>query len=121
MSSRTLRNLTRFLTLVPTATFVLHIGAAHADDAQQLAQRAVLGSGAPAVSVASRAQRSLSEAVQARDAQELARWLLLGAPRGSLGAPEAVGPKVSGPRGHGDAQLLAQQVLHGHRGATTGS
>lgn len=121
MSSRTLSNLVRTLTLVPAATFLLHIGPADAADAQQLAQRVLLGVAAPAVSVAPNAQRSLPAAEPARDAQALARRLLLGE-RSRPADGHATG--VSGlhdRRGHGDAQVLAQQVLHGHRDARAGS
>jgi hypothetical protein len=120
MSSRIIGNLTRSLALVPATTFLLHLGAAQAADAQQLAQRVLLG-GAPTVSVASEAQRRRPAAGPARDAQEHARRLLLGATPESSDLPQGVVTTVSGHRRHGDAQVLAQQLLHGHRDALTGS
>jgi hypothetical protein len=117
MSSRTPRNLARWLTVVPAA-FLFHFGAAEAADAQQHAQRLLLGVAAPAASVAPNTHRSVQTARPAPDAQQLARGLLLGATRDASALPGNGVPTPGGHRGHGDAQVLAQQVLLGHRAPT---
>jgi len=120
MTSRTPRNLIRSSILIPAA-FLLHFGAADAADAQQLAQRVLLGSAAPATTVAADAPRGVQRSKPAPDAQQLARGLLLGATLDVSAAPGKGVSPVSGARGHGDAQALAQVVLLGHRPAKQGS
>ena len=120
MKSRTPSNLIRSSILVPAA-FLLHFGAADAADAQQLAQRVLLGSAVPATTVAPDAPHSVQRSKPAPDAQELARGLLRGATHDASAAPGAGVSPVSGGRGHGDAQALAQVVLLGHRAAKQGS
>jgi len=117
MSSRTIRGLALTFTLVPAA-FLLHTGAATAADAQEHAGALLQSAPAAAVSAPADAQRSARTIDPAVDAQYLARRLLLGG-AGRSGKREVSAPVASASRGHGDAQLLAQQVLRAHRGAPT--
>ena len=106
----------RILSLTPAlAAVLLNIGTAAASDAQQQARDLLLGVTPtlhPIAQSAVPAQRSTG------DAQESARRLLLGVTSPASGQQQTDLPRATGKHVHGDAQVLAREVLLGRRVAT---
>jgi len=105
----------RIRSLIPAlAAVLLHIGTAGASDAQEQARALLLGVTStphPTAQSAVRTQRSTG------DAQESARRLLLGVTTPASGPQEGDVSRATGKHLHGDAQVLAREVLLGRRTA----
>jgi len=108
-------NKLRIRSLTPVlAAVLLHIGTAAASDAQEQARAVLLGvTSTPHPT----AQSAVSTQRSTGDAQEAARRLLLGVTTPSSGQQQTDLSRATGKHLHGDAQVLAREVLIGRRDA----
>jgi hypothetical protein len=118
MSFHTSKTLVRALTPA-LAAVLLHIGTAAAaehpaGDAQEQARAILLGTSA----LHPTAQSAVKTQGARGDAQESARGLLLGVTTPASGQPQQSDVRRATQKHvHGDAQMLAREVLLGHRDA----
>jgi len=114
MSLHISKSLVRSLTPALTAV-LLHIGTAAASDAQEQARAVLLGVTSTPLPTA---QSAVSTQRSTGDAQEAARRLLLGVTTPASGPQQADLSRATGKHLHGDAQVLAREVVLGRRNAS---